>query len=175
MEIETAMAKAFLSRTELRDPQKTYHIYTVADFQKLAPEFRVGDVLHGSRHRPLRHAECGHAGVLQGAEWTADGASRWMRGRAICAGTCCTGRRTNCPSRSSTRISPSSPARWRARRSPCRAGGSAPALPIGALGEAVGQDWVKQNFPPSSKAEHGQAGGRSRESARRRTSRRCRG
>ena len=29
-----------------------------------------------------------------------------------------------------------------------------------ALGEAVGQDWVKQNFPPAAKAEYGQAGGR---------------
>ncbi len=39
MEIETALAKASTSRTELRDPENRYHIYTVADFQKLAPDF----------------------------------------------------------------------------------------------------------------------------------------
>ncbi len=39
MEIETAMAKASTSRTELRQPENRYHIYTVADFQKLAPGF----------------------------------------------------------------------------------------------------------------------------------------
>ena len=32
MEIETALAKASTSRTDLRQPEKRYHIYTVADF-----------------------------------------------------------------------------------------------------------------------------------------------
>jgi len=39
MEIETALAKASTSRTDLRDPANRYHIYTVADFQKLTPDF----------------------------------------------------------------------------------------------------------------------------------------
>ncbi len=39
MEIETALAKASTARVDLRIPEKTYHIYTVADFQKLAPDF----------------------------------------------------------------------------------------------------------------------------------------
>lgn len=39
MEIETAMAKAFLTRTELRDPEKVYHISTLADFQKDTANF----------------------------------------------------------------------------------------------------------------------------------------
>ena len=39
MEIETALAKASTSRTDLRQPENRYHIYTVADFQKLAPDF----------------------------------------------------------------------------------------------------------------------------------------
>jgi putative endopeptidase len=39
MEIETALAKASTSRTDLREPENRYHIYTVADFQKLAPDF----------------------------------------------------------------------------------------------------------------------------------------
>ena len=35
LKIETAMAQASLSRTDLRQPEKRYHIYTVADFDKL--------------------------------------------------------------------------------------------------------------------------------------------
>jgi len=37
MEIETAMAKASTSRTDLRDPANRYHIYTLVDFEKLSP------------------------------------------------------------------------------------------------------------------------------------------
>src|ERR1039458_5062407 len=39
MEIETAMAKASTSRTDLRQPENRYHIFTVADFQKSASSF----------------------------------------------------------------------------------------------------------------------------------------
>src|SRR3954462_13158334 len=39
LNIETALAKVSTSRTELRDPEKRYHIYSVADFQKLTPDF----------------------------------------------------------------------------------------------------------------------------------------
>ncbi len=39
MKIETALAKASMSRVDMRDPEKRYHIYTVADLQKLAPDF----------------------------------------------------------------------------------------------------------------------------------------
>jgi putative endopeptidase len=37
LEIETALAKASTSRTDLRQPENHYHIYTLADFEKLAP------------------------------------------------------------------------------------------------------------------------------------------
>ena len=46
MEIETAMAKASTSRTDLRDPENRYHIYTVADFEKLAPNFDWSAYFH---------------------------------------------------------------------------------------------------------------------------------
>jgi putative endopeptidase len=39
MEIETALAKASTDRTLLRDPENRYHIYTIADFEKLTPAF----------------------------------------------------------------------------------------------------------------------------------------
>ena len=39
MRIETALAKATLTRVEQRDPYKVYHRHTLAELQKLAPDF----------------------------------------------------------------------------------------------------------------------------------------
>ena len=39
LKIETALAQASTPRVDLRDPEKRYHIYTTADFQKLTPAF----------------------------------------------------------------------------------------------------------------------------------------
>jgi endothelin-converting enzyme/putative endopeptidase len=39
MQIETALAKSSLDRTEQRDPEKIYHKMSVADLQKLSPSF----------------------------------------------------------------------------------------------------------------------------------------
>jgi putative endopeptidase len=38
--IETKLAKAQLSRTELRDPNRSYHKFSVIDFQKTTPHFK---------------------------------------------------------------------------------------------------------------------------------------
>ena len=57
-----------LARMELRDPEKRYHIYTVADFQKLAPDFDFSRLLQGRERGPFRHAERRHARLLQGPE-----------------------------------------------------------------------------------------------------------
>lgn len=37
--LETGLAKVQLSRVEMRDPKKTYHKYSIADFTKLTPGF----------------------------------------------------------------------------------------------------------------------------------------
>jgi len=53
MEIETALAKASTSRTDLRQPENHYHIYTVADFQKLAPDFDFSIYFSDVKIRPF--------------------------------------------------------------------------------------------------------------------------
>ena len=53
LEIETVLAKASTSRTEMRDPEKTYHIYTVADFEKLTPEFDFSVYFKAVKVRPF--------------------------------------------------------------------------------------------------------------------------
>ena len=47
MRIETALAKASLTRVEKRDPYKTYHKMPLAKLQALTPSFRWGDYLTG--------------------------------------------------------------------------------------------------------------------------------
>jgi putative endopeptidase len=49
------------------------------------------------------------------------------------------------------KISPSSPKRWQDKKEPEARWKKCSSMTDGALGEAVGQDWVKQNFPPAAK------------------------
>jgi putative endopeptidase len=53
MEIETALAKASTSRTDMREPENRYHIYTLADFQKLAPDFDFSVYFKDVKVRPF--------------------------------------------------------------------------------------------------------------------------
>jgi putative endopeptidase len=47
LEIETALARGSLSRTDLRDPAKRYHMMALADFEKLTPGFDWQSYLRG--------------------------------------------------------------------------------------------------------------------------------
>jgi putative endopeptidase len=68
MEIETAMAKASTSRTDLRQPENRYHIYTVADFEKLTPGFDWGTYFHAVGIGPSTRLNVATPGLLQGAQ-----------------------------------------------------------------------------------------------------------
>ena len=54
MAIETALAQGSMSRTDRRDPAKRYHIMTLADFEKLTPDFDWQSYLHGIDMGPSR-------------------------------------------------------------------------------------------------------------------------
>jgi putative endopeptidase len=47
MAIETALAQGSMSRTDLRDPAKRYHMMTLAELGKLTPDFDWSAYLHG--------------------------------------------------------------------------------------------------------------------------------
>ncbi len=47
MAIETALAQGSMSRTDRRDPAKRYHMMTLADLEKLTPDFDWQSYLHG--------------------------------------------------------------------------------------------------------------------------------
>ena len=151
MEIETAMAKAFTSRTDLRDPANRYHIYKVADFQKLAPAFdwtayfkAIGighfDTLNVATPEYFKALN----GLLQSESidsWKSY--LRWhtLHGQATHLQKAIFDENFDFFGKTLTG-QPEPAARWKRCSS----------LTDEALGEAVGQDWVKQNFPPAAKA-----------------------
>jgi putative endopeptidase len=150
LEIETALAKASTSRTDMRQPENRYHIYTVADLQKLAPEFDFSVY--------FKAVKVGHFDTLNVAtpdffkavneliskEPVAAWRSyfRWHTLHDAAPnlpkayfdedfaffGKTVTGQNEPTP-------------RWR----------RCTLMTDSALGEAVGQDWVKRNFPPAAK------------------------
>ncbi len=150
--IETALAKASMSRTAMRDPENRYHIYTVADFQKLAPDFDFSiyfkDVKVGA-FETLNVATPDFFKALNGL-LTSEPVDAWksyLRWHTIHAvatelpkayfdenfaffGKTLAGQKEPTP-------------RWK----------QCTSMTDMALGESVGQDWVKQNFPPQDKAK----------------------
>lgn len=150
MTIETAMAKASLSRTELRDPVKTYHIYTLADFQKLVPNFDWTDYFWQSGIRPFRTLDVSAPEffkALNGLLVTEPLGAwksylRWQALHGLADDLSQPFFDENFAFFHRTLEGQKEPLpRWR----------QCTAATDNALGEAVGQDWVKQNFPPSSK------------------------
>jgi putative endopeptidase len=151
LKIETALAKASTSRTELRDPEKRYHIYSVDDLQKLAPDFDFTtyfkDVKVG-QFDTLNVATPDFFKALNEliASEPVDAWKSYFRWHVLTAsaddlpkafrdedfgffGKVLAGQKEPTP-------------RWR----------QCTAITDQAMGEAVGQDWVKQHFPPQSKA-----------------------
>jgi putative endopeptidase len=151
LEIETAMAKAATSRTELRQPENRYHIYTVVDFEKLDPQFDWGtyfssigighfDTLNVATPNFFKTLD----GLIAGepvAAWKS-----YLRWHVL------HGQAENLPKAffdenfnffSKTLAGQEVPeARWK----------QCSSMTDDALGEAVGQDWVKEYFPPQAKA-----------------------
>jgi len=150
MEIETAMAKASTSRTDLRNPANRYHIYTIAELDKLSPNFDWTTYFWSTG---IRHFDTLNVSTpdffkalnsLIGSEPLASWKSylRWhvLHGQAEDLSKAffdenfaffrytLAGQKEPLP-------------RWK----------MCTQMTDHALGEAVGQDWVKQNFPPADK------------------------
>ena len=151
MTIETAMAKSSTARVDLRDPAKRYHIYTVADFQKLAPDFDFAVYFKDLNVRPFDTLNVGTPDYFKGlneliASQPVDAWKSYLRWHLI------HGSADDLPKAfrdedfaffEKTLSGQNEPTpRWR----------QCTAQTDRALGEAVGQDWVKQHFPPKSKA-----------------------
>jgi putative endopeptidase len=148
--IETALAQGSLSRTDLRQPQNRYHIQSVADLEKAAPGFDWSayfDSIGIGKFDTLNVGQPAFVETLQkqidtesldawksylrwhvlhdAAPWLSD---KYADENFDFFGKVLTGAREQQP-------------RWK----------RCTRLTDQQLGEAVGQDWVKKNFPPEAK------------------------
>jgi putative endopeptidase len=150
MEIETAMAKASTSRTDLRQPENRYHIFTVADFQKSAPSFDWNTYFKavGIGHFDTLNVATPNYFTSLDALLKSEPLDSWksyLRWHVL------HGQARELPKAffdenfaffSKTLSGQEEPeARWK----------QCSSMTDRALGEAVGQDWVKENFPPAAK------------------------
>jgi putative endopeptidase len=151
MEIETALATDSMDRTAMRDPANIYHIYTAADFQKLAPAFEFTAYFKDVKIRPFETLNVSTPDFFKGlndliAKEPVDAWKSYLRWHIL------HGAAMELPKAffdenfaffSKTLQGQEEPTpRWK----------QCSNMTDSALGEAVGQDWVKQHFPPAAKA-----------------------
>ena len=151
MSIETALAKGAIDRVELRDPAKRYHIMTLAELQALSPAYNWDAYVKGIKIGEFKTLNVATPTYFTAMNAEIDSASvdsiksylRWhaLRLAAPALSKPFVDENFNFFSATLNGQKEQTP-RWkRCTRATDQ-----------ALGEAVGQDWVKQNFPPDAKA-----------------------
>ena len=150
MEIETAMAKASMSRTDLRNPENRYHIYTDADLAKLTPDFDWSVYFTKSGIGHFDTLNVGTPDFFKALDGLLENEPldtwksylRWhvLHGQAQALPKVFFNENFDFFSRTLAGQQEPQP-RWK----------QCTSRTDEALGEAVGQDWVKQNFPPAAK------------------------
>ena len=149
--IETALAQGSMSRLEMRDPDKRYHIMTVAETQALSPDFNWEQFLAGEGMRSVTTLNVSSPGFVKTVNETLEAQDlaalkSYMRWHAL---------HRAAPQLSQAFVDENfdffqktlagqkeQTPRWKR----CTRGTDM------ALGEAVGQDWVKSYFPADAKA-----------------------
>jgi putative endopeptidase len=151
MEIETALAQASTSRVDLRDPEKRYHIYTVADFQKLTPDFDFSLYFKAVKVGKFQTLNVATPNFFKAVNELLDKEPieawksyfRWHTLHASASNLPKAFFDENFAFYGKTLAGQKEPTpRWK----------QCTMATDNALGEAVGQDWVKKNFPPAAKA-----------------------
>jgi putative endopeptidase len=154
MAIETALAQGSVSRTDLRDPAKRYHMMKLTEMESLTPDFNWQAYLHGISMGSFETLDVQTPGFFTtvNAQIAAQSLEAWksyLRWRAL---------HDAAPWLSQAfvqenfdfyardllgqqEISP----RWK----------RCTRATDGALGEAVGQEWVKKYFSPEKKENMG--------------------
>ncbi len=150
LRIETALAKGSMPRQDMRDPANIYHIMTISEAQQLTPDFDWKVYLDGlgvGQAPTLNVASPGYLKAVNAAVEAEplSALKSYMRWHALHGAAPYLSKAYvdenfdffNKTLSGQKEIQP----RWK----------RCTRLTDRALGEAVGQDWVQQNFPPSSK------------------------
>jgi putative endopeptidase len=151
LRIETALAKGSMDRVEMRDPAKRYHIMTVAELQKLSPDYDWQvylDGIHMGQVKTLNVSSPGYVTtvneVLEKEPLTA--IKSYLRWHALHENAGLLSKPFEDENFAFFNQTLNGQKEQQPRWKRCTAATDQ------ALGEAVGQDWVKQNFPPQAKA-----------------------
>jgi putative endopeptidase len=150
LEIETALAKASTSRTDLREPENRYHIYALADFQKLAPDFDFTVYFKDIKVRSFETLNVSTPNFFKAvndliASEPVDAWKSYFRWHTLHASA------NDLPKAFFDENFAFFGKTLQGQKEPTPHWKQCTAMTDGALGEAVGQDWVKQNFPPAAK------------------------
>ncbi len=150
MTIETALAEGSLSRTDLREPANRYHIKTLAELEQITPGFDWTTYFDKIGIGPFQTLNVGQPAFFEALNKAIDGQSldawkSYLRWHAIHDAAPWLSDAFveenynfyNATLEGAKELQP----RWK----------RCTKLTDEALGEAVGQDWVKKNFPPAAK------------------------
>jgi putative endopeptidase len=149
MWIETELAKGSMDRVEMRDPAKRYHIMTIAEVEKLSPDYSWSTYLKDI-DLPAKTMNVSSPQYVTTVEYelshgTLSAIKSYLRWHAVHSAAPLLSKpfadeNFDFFSRTLNGQKEERP-RWK----------RCTAMTDQALGEAVGQDWVKQNFAGSSK------------------------
>jgi putative endopeptidase len=148
--IETSLAKGSTPRVDLRDPDKRYHLQPVSGLNTLAPAFQWSAYLSGTPAPQIQEINVATPDFFKAMnevidQQSLDAIKSYLRFHALNAAApwlSASFADLNFGFFSKTLNGQAQQsARWKRCTS----------LTDRALGEAVGQDWVKQNFPPQAK------------------------
>jgi putative endopeptidase len=150
LEIETALAKASTSRTDMRDPANRYHILTVADLQKLTPKFDFPLYFKDIKVRSFETLNVATPDFFKGLEeqigkQPVESWKSYIRWRTLHSAA------SNLPKAFFDENFAFYGKTLNGQKEPTPHWRRCTRMTDEALGEAVGQDWVKRNFPPTSK------------------------
>jgi len=150
LEIETALAQASTSRTDLRSPENRYHIFTVADFQKLTPDFDDAIYFKAVKVGSFDTLNVATPNFFKAvndliAKEPVDAWKAYFRWRLI------HGSASNLPKAFFDENFAFFGKTLAGQKEPTPRWKQCTSMTDAALGEAVGQDWVKLNFPPAAK------------------------
>jgi putative endopeptidase len=151
MRIETALATGSMPRVDLRDPAKRYHIMTIAELSSLSPDYNWKQLLDGigvGQAATLNVSSPGYVKAVN-AELEAENLpaiKSYLRWHALHGAAPYLAKPFEEENFAFFNKTLQGQKEQQPRWKRCT------RLTDAALGEAVGQDWVKQYFPPQAKA-----------------------
>jgi putative endopeptidase len=150
IEIETALAKASLPRDQMREPDKRYHIMSLTDLESMEPTFTWAAYFSEAHAPKVETLNVAQPDFFKAenqliSDESLDALKAYMRFHAVNAAAPWMSRPfddANFAFFLQTLQGQAEPTpRWK----------RCTAVTDRAMGEAVGQDWVKENFPPQAK------------------------